>query len=469
MSRRSIPFVSVTSRAAARLVAKAAVVIALAAVGPAAATASAADWPQFRGPTGQGISYERGLPTDWSESENVRWKTPIAGEGWSSPVVANGRVWLTTSTAEFLSEEEMDRLRETKYAGYGSPQGLVMAARVSLGVVAVDLETGEVVHERTLAVVENPAPKHDLNSYASPTPVLFEGNRVVCHFGTFGTFCLDTDTAQTVWSRELRCDHSVGPGSSPVYVEGLVIVPCDGVDVQYVEALYWETGVTVWKTDRPPMKGDNFERYKAYSTPLLIPRGPGRGRGRELVIPAAQWICGYDVPTGTELWRVSTGMDFSTVPRPAFADGLVFAATGFTRPDLLAIDPCGTGDVTDTCVVWRADSQIPKMPSPVVAPAEGARVAVWTVGDRGVVTAHDAGNGKRVARFRLPGNFIASPLYADGRLYVSDRAATTFVVDPATGETVAKNDLPGEQLASLAVVDGGFLIRTDTSLYRVGR
>ncbi|MEM1062635.1 MAG: PQQ-binding-like beta-propeller repeat protein [Planctomycetota bacterium] len=427
------------------------------------------DWPRFRGPTGQGVSDATGLPVAWSESKNIAWKTPLAGVGWSSPVIADGRVWLTAARATMRSEAEMQRLRETKYADYGSTKGLVMASRVDFDVLAVDAATGEIVHEKTLFTALDPAPKHNLNSYASPTPVLFEGDRVVCHFGTYGTACLDTDTAEVVWTRRLECDHSVGPGSSPLYAEGLIVIPCDGVDTQYVEALYWETGVTVWKTPRPPMGGDNFEKFKAFSTPLLIPRGPGRGRGRELVITTAQWVCAYDVPTGTELWRVSTDLDFSTVPTPVFHDGLVYAATGFPRPRLFAIDPTGSGDVTASRVAWRATSQVPKMPSPVVAPAAGREAAVWLAGDKGVVTALDPATGENLDRFRLSGNFVASPLYADGRLYISNRDATTYVLDPATGDVLAENDLDGEQLASLAVADGAFFIRTDGFLYRVSK
>ena len=244
----------------------------LIAVAPAAPAAAQENWPEFRGPQADGTC-QRGIPLRWSETQNVVWKTPLPGRGWSTPVIWGRWLWMTTATDE------------------GRKQWALQ----------VDKQTGRLV--RQVLVFENPQPEpiNPLNSYASPSPVI-EPGRVYVHFGTYGTACLDSETGRILWTRrDLKLDHKEGPGSSPVLWRNLLIFHCDGMDVQYIVALDKRTGRTVWKTPRSvdlePFRPD-FR--KAYSTPLVVQTD----WGPVLVSTAAQAAYGYDPRTGQELWRL---------------------------------------------------------------------------------------------------------------------------------------------------------------------
>ena len=200
-------------------------------------------WPQFRGPAGNGHAVANSLPTTWSESENVQWKTPIPGRGWSSPVVWEDQVWLTTAT----------------------PDGRTLYA------ICLDLASGKIVHNRKLFDVEQPQDIHLTNSHASPTPVIEKG-RVYVHFGSYGTACLDTSDGSVIWERrDFPCNHWRGPGSSPILFEDLMIVHFDGYDYQYVVALDKKTGANRWKVDRAiDYQTDDGDFKKAFCTPTVI-------------------------------------------------------------------------------------------------------------------------------------------------------------------------------------------------------
>ena len=255
----------------------------------AAARVDAQDWPEFRGPTGQGHSNERGVPSEWSENKNIAWKTPVAGLGWSSPVVGGGLVWLTTATGE----------RE-----------------VSLRALAFDVATGrEVVNVEVfrLRALRELNPK---NSWASPTPIL-DGDRVYVHFGADGTAALTT-TGEIVWKTKFPYESQHGAGGSPVLFGDLLIFSCDGSDAAFVIALDKKTGKTRWKTNR------RSPADQAYTTPLVIRVGE-----RDQVISVGAFRVGaYDPATGKEIWRASYADGFSNVPRPVYGHGLVYVATG---------------------------------------------------------------------------------------------------------------------------------------------
>jgi outer membrane protein assembly factor BamB len=424
-----------------------------------AGVAMAADvWPQFRGPTGQGAALQQRLPLEWSESEGIKWKTSLPGRGWSSPVIGGGRIWVTTAEereadeaqrAEILKAVEKIAVRD-QMAAFGS---------VALKAIEVDLATGKVLREVKLFEPQTPPPIHQLNTYASPTPVLVEG-RLYCHFGTFGTACIDTESGAVVWRRELALQHIVGPGSSPVLYEDLLIITSDGGDRQYITALDAATGDTVWEKDRPPIREDEPDNRKAFSTPLLIEAG-GRPQA---VIPGAQWFVAYDPASGDELWRVDHGRGFSNVARPVFDGRFLFLNTGFGKPQLWAVRPDGTGDVTDTHVVWRETQQIPAMSSPALSSGR-----IYLVSDGGVASCLDAATGETLWRERMPGKYSASPLVGAGRVYFSSHdGRTTVVEDSAEYKVLARNELEGMLMASLAAVEGDLVLRTDSSLYRVG-
>ena len=380
-----------------------------------------ADWPEFRGPTGQGQSTETGLPLQWSESENIAWKVAIPGQGWSSPVVEGGEIWLTTAQEN------------------GSLQ--VLAIEAASGRVRQAIEVFR--HPRLPSI-------HNKNSYASPTPIL-ESDRVYVHFGTLGTAALSRD-GRILWTnQELRYEHRHGPGGSPALAGALLVISCDGTDRQYVVALDKNTGEIRWRKDRRV-------GAMAYTTPLVI-----ETEGREQVVSAGgNRAVSYDLKTGQALWWI--GYDgFSLITRPVFGHGLVYLTSGYNRAVLFAVRPDGRGDVSASHVAWRLDRGAPNTPSPLLVGDE-----IYVVSDRGIASCLDARSGKLHWRQRLSGSFSASPVYADGRIYFLNESGETSVVKPGTSfELLARNPLPGRTLASIAVAEGAIFLRTATHLYRI--
>ena len=411
-------------------------------------------WPQFRGPEGQGYSDATGLPLHWDESTNIAWKTPVVGKGWSSPVVADGKAWLTSATEVAASEEE----REAKNAKAPGKK-LEVARTITLWASEVDLGTGKLLQKIKLADVESPQPIHSLNSYASPSPVLDAG-RLYCHFGDYGTFCLDTTQGEVVWQKRIRLEHGVGPGSSPLLVDDLLVLTCDGMQTQFILALHTADGSKAWQAERPALRTDKPDFRKSFCTPLLI---DVHGE-RQLVIPGAQWCVAYAPRTGKEIWRVDHGEGFSIVPRPVFDGTHVFICTGYPATELVAIRVDGRGDVTETHVDWKASKQIPARPSPLV---HGDRI--YTVNDAGIAQCFETATGDRLWKKRIGGKFSASPLYVDGRIYFCSQEGRTTVIAPGDEyQEIAKNDLDGQLMASPVVVGSDLLLRTDSHLYRIG-
>lgn len=420
--------------------------------------ASAEEWPQFRGPDGSGVVADAELPLHWSETTGIRWKTAIPGRGWSSPVCADGKIWLTTAEERKLTDAEREALHK-KYGSHPLASVMESAASVSLSAVEIDGASGQVLRQVKLFDVENPQPIHGLNSYSSPTPILADG-KCFCHFGRYGTACFDVASGKVLWRRTLEIDHMVGPGSSPELVGDVLIIPCDGGDKQFVAALDAATGAVRWQVDRPPLRAPDADSRKAFCTPLAIEVG-----GRTMVvIPGAQWFVAYDPQSGDEIWRIDHGAGFSNVPRPVFDGKTAYLCTGFMRGQLWAVRPDGHGDVSDTHVEWKTTEQVPTMPSPVVV---GNRL--YMISDSGVASCLDAATGKNIWRERIGGNFSSSPLLGAGRVYfTSQDGRTTVVAASDKFEKLAENSLDGQLMASPAVVDGDLILRTDSHLYRVG-
>jgi outer membrane protein assembly factor BamB len=380
------------------------------------------DWPQFRGPTGQGVSAERNLPLSWSETKNVRWKVAIPGRGWSSPVIQGDRLWLTTATEEGRS----------------------------LRAIAVDVNTGAIQQNVEVFNLKSPKLMNQKNSFASPTPVI-DGDRVYLHFGAYGTACI-TQSGEIVWKTKLEYDNGQhGPGGSPIIYDDLLIVSCDGLESQYVVALDKATGKVRWKKTR--------ESYQAYTTPLVL----NLPDGDQVVSPGAFQAIAYEPRTGKEIWRVKYAEGFSNVPRPVFGHGLVFICTGFQEPSLLAVRPDGRGDVTKSKVAWKLDRAIPRTPSPILVGDE-----LYIVTDNGIATCIDAKTGAELWRARLGGNFSASPVYADGRIYFLSEEGESVVIAPGRQlKHLATNQIDGPTLASMAVSHNSIFIRSATHLYRI--
>jgi outer membrane protein assembly factor BamB len=382
----------------------------------------ATDWPQFRGPGGQGVSDEANVPLTWSETKNVRWKTAIPGRGWSSPVIQGDRIWLTTATEEGRS----------------------------LRAISVNVNTGAIEKNVEIFQLKSPKLLNMKNSFASPTPVL-EGDRVYLHFGAYGTACI-TQSGEIVWKTKLEYDNGQhGPGGSPIIYDDLLIVSCDGLEAQFVVALDKATGKVRWKKTR--------EGYQAYTTPLVV-NSPS---GDQVISPGAFQAIAYEPRTGKEIWRVKYAEGFSNVPRPVYGHGLVFICTGFQEPSLLAVQPDGHGDVTKSKIVWKLDRAIPRTPSPLLVGNE-----LYIVTDNGIATCIDAKTGEELWRARLGGNHSASPVYAGGRIYFLSEEGESVVIAPGRKlQHLATNQIDGPTLASMAISHSSIFIRSQTHLYRL--
>ncbi|HEY6399896.1 MAG TPA: PQQ-binding-like beta-propeller repeat protein [Blastocatellia bacterium] len=380
------------------------------------------DWPEFRGPTGQGHSDERGLPMVWSETKNVRWKVAIPGRGWSSPAIQGDRIWLTTATEEGKS----------------------------LRAISMDRNTGAIMQNVEVFRLKSLGNLNSKNSQASPTPIL-EGDRVYLHFGAFGTACLNQSGA-VVWKTRLDYDNGQhGPGGSPVIYDDLLIVSCDGQDTQFVIALDKLTGKVRWKKFR--------QGHQAYTTPLVV-RLPA---GDQVISPGAFRAVSYEPRTGKELWQVSYGDGFSNVPRPVYNNGLVYICTGFQQPSLLAVRLDGRGDVTKSHIKWTLKRGVSLTPSPLLVGDE-----LYMVSDNGIASCIDAKTGAPYWQVRLGGNHSASPIYADGRIYFLSEEGESVVIAPGKEfKELARNQIDGPTLASMAVSGGSIFVRSQTHLYRL--
>ena len=407
------------------------------------ALAARADWPEFRGPSGDGhVTGNAGLPLHWSETSNVKWKTEIPQEGICTPVVMNGQVWLTTATAD----------------GH------------DFFVICVDADSGKVRVNEKLFHNDNPESLGNgkgMNTYATPSGAI-EPGRVYVHFGKFGTACLDTSTSKVLWKRDdLPCRHYRGPSSSVVLFENLVILTMDGADLQYVVALDKKNGKTVWKTNRsakwndenvPGQMAKDGDLRKAHSTPLIVTVA-----GKPHMISAgAKAAYGYDPRDGREIWRVDHE-DYSVAPRPVFENGLAFIVTGFNKRELWAVKTDMTGDVTDSAIVWKLKKGVGKYASPILVDG-----LLYTASDESFITCLEATTGQTVWTERVGGKYAASPIYGDGRLYFFSQQGPTLVVKPGrTLNVLATNTLAAGCMASPAADGKSLYVRTKTHLYRI--
>ncbi|MFM8357870.1 MAG: PQQ-binding-like beta-propeller repeat protein [Verrucomicrobiota bacterium] len=413
--------------------------------------AEESDWPQFRGPRGDGTSTAPRVPLTWSETGHVTWRAPVPGKAWSSPVVWGGQVWVTTATED---------------------------AR-QLSVFCLDRATGKVVHQRLLYSVEKPQFVHKFNSAASPTPAI-EAGRVYVTFGSPGTACLDTATARVLWEREdLACNHYRGAGSSPVIHGDLLLLNFDGSDQQYVVALDKRTGKTVWETRRsidfkdlgPDGKPDSEGDWrKAFATPHVVELD-----GRlQLLSQGAKALYAYDPLTGRELWRVEERTSHSGGTRPVVGHGLVFVPTGWASGQVLAIRPGRDGQVLDAnaeapagspglAIAWKTRRNVPKKPSLVLSGD-----LLFGIDDNGVATGWEAKTGAVVWNERIGGNYSASPVLAAGRLYFcSEEGKTTVVAADRTFRKLAENQLGDGFMASPAIAGQSLFLRSRSMVYRV--
>ena len=397
-------------------------------------TLLAADWPQFRGPGGQGHTEAANLPTEWSATKNVVWKQDIPGSGWSSPVVVGGKVFLTSAVPIDDSKD------------------------LSLRALCLDAASGKILwNNEVFRQVANDAPRiHGKNSHASPTPVV-EGGRLYVHFGHQGTACLDL-AGKILWTnRELKYAPVHGNGGSPVLADGLLVFSTDGANARQVIALDAKTGKLKWRTKRTGTSSQPF----SFSTPLVI-EVAGK---KQVISPASGMVGAYDLTTGAEVWKVRyTG--YSVIPRPVFGHGMVFLSTGYDSASVVAIKADGKGDVTDTHIAWTLKDGAPHTPSLLLVGEE-----LFMSSDGGFASGVDAKKGTVHWKKRLGGNgYSASPIYADGKVwFLSEDGVGTVVKASTTYEQVARNPLGERTLASYAAIDGALFLRSESRLYRMGK
>ncbi|MCA9213874.1 MAG: PQQ-like beta-propeller repeat protein, partial [Planctomycetales bacterium] len=337
-------------------------------------------WPEFRGPGAQGISTAKNVPVEWS-IESPAWKTDLPGNGWSSPVVLNGRIYVTAA----VPEGQEDVSSESKYSKKTSTS-------YSLQTTCFDYESGENLWTTKVSDVPPETSIHPKNSHASPTPIV-TNDRVFVHFGTFGTAALDHE-GEIVWSTKIDYKPVHGSGGSPVLFEDLLILNCDGSENPFVIALEAATGEERWRTGRPDVEGT--QRF-SFSTPLLV-----EVEGQtQLISAGSHVVCGYDPRSGDQLWEVHYPNRWSIVPRPVFSDGIVLICTGYEGPaELLAINPAGRGNITETHILWRAKKFVPHNPSPIIH--EGF---VYTIDDDGIAACRQLKTGDLIWKERLGGNY----------------------------------------------------------------
>lgn len=392
-------------------------------------------WPDFRGPTGQGHAEPRDLPLTWSDSEHIAWKVPVPGAGWSSPVIDGNDIWLTTAT------ESGKNVRA----------------------VCFNRQTGKIaILSKALFEIDKRMKVLAKNGHASPSP-LIDGERVFVHFGAHGTACLDRQ-GNVVWKRVLPYYHHHGPGASPVLAGDTLVVVCDGFtgpfydkhvregvdNPQFVVGLDVATGEIRWKTSRPGRH--------SYCTPLVI-EVAGR---QQVVCPGGDKVWAYDPADGTELWSCKYE-GYSVVPRPVFAQGLIFVCTGYDTASLLAIREGGSGDITYSHVAWRLAQGIPFISSPI---AVGDHL--YFVHDTGILNCVELQTGRIVYKQRLGGHFASSPIVVGDRLYVASEEGVVHVVRPGPQfEELARNQLKAKFLASPAVAGNRLYLRSEKHLYCV--
>jgi outer membrane protein assembly factor BamB len=324
---------------------------------------------------------------------------------------------------------------------------------LSLRAMALDDKSGKVIWDREIRAVDKAPSIHKKNSHASPTPIVHDG-AVFVHFGTLGTARLNASNGEIKWlCNEIVYPPHHGSGGSPVLYDGKLAIVCDGSSDPFVVAVDAETGKIAWKTPRSVDARVKFSF--ATATVATVDGKP------QVLAPGSDHLAGYDLSSGAELWKVkATG--WSVVPQPALGHGLVFYNHDYDNPEMLAVKLGGSGDVTDSNIVWRMKVGAPSTPSPLVIGDD-----LYFVSDKGIASCVNAKTGDRYWMQRLGGNFSASPVYANGKiLFLNEIGLATWVEPGHEFKSLGENELPGRTLATPAFSNGAMYLRTDETLYK---
>lgn len=398
------------------------------------------DWPRFRGPTEDGHAKVKSIPLKWSATENVKWKVPVPGKGWSSPVLSDGRVYLTTAYAQGDNQDAAGVKRE-------------------LRVLCFDAENGKTVWDtKVFDQKASSRPIHQKNSHASPTPII-ENGKVYVHFGHMGTACLDLK-GEIVWAnKELGYNPVHGNGGTPIVVGDLLIFSADAGTDPFIVALYKKNGKVAWKK---PRSETPQSRKFSFSTPTLINMG---GRS-QIISPASGAVFSYDPKTGEELWSVNYG-GWSVIPKPGVYKNMIFVGTGYERAHLLGIrvDEKSKGNVTDSHIEWEITKRAPNTPSFMIVDD-----LLYFISDGGIATCVDPMTGEVIWQERAAGPMSASPVHSNGKIYFLDEQGKSTVIRAGRKfEVLATNSINERTLASYAIGEGAIYIRSLNNLYRIGK
>jgi len=399
------------------------------------------NWTHFRGNNLNGIAVTENVPLKLDDT-SIKWKTKIHDNGYSSPVVYNNQIWVTTA----------------------KPDGKELYA------VCTDFQTGKIIYDIKVFTPDKVEGKHSINTYASPTPCIEKGF-VYVHYGSNGTACINTANGLIVWKRtDFKCKHVQGPASSPVIYKKLLILHFEGVDVRYIVALDKSNGKLIWKSDRPAGPYESLSEIgrKAYITPILI-----NVKGSDMLISNGSAVCiAYDPNNGKEIWRVVDGAE-STIAMPFTEKGIVFwysgymlSAAGTKFTELLAVNPDGNGDITGTNVLWkkRDEQSQNQLLTPVIKDG-----LIYTVTTRNNLMCIDAPTGKEIWSTHVTSDYNASPIYVNGNIWFFSVKGEVLVIKAGRKyEVVAQNQMDSGIWATPAILRNSVIMRTQKYLYRIG-
>jgi outer membrane protein assembly factor BamB len=417
----------------------------------------AANWPQWRGPDGSGISTEKNLPAEWSATKNIKWKTPIAGRGHSSPIVWGSRIFLTTA----VEGEVVPGAKAVKHMNEGKeflhPDSVGADRKHTFKVVALNRDSGKILWESVAWEGTPYDNRHRKSSYAASTPAT-DGKLVYAFFGTEGLYAYDFN-GKLAWKAQLGnlATVGMGTGTSPILYEKLVIVQCDedNGESSFIVALDKTTGKEVWRTPR--------KVQVSWSTPLMV----RTAKRSELIASGTEFVISYDPATGKELWR-HKGVESNAIPSPVANSEMVFLVAGFPAKIAMAIRLGGSGDLTGTpSAPWKYAKGTAYVPSPILY---GDYLYLTT--DRGILTCIDAKTGEvkyEGGRIPIPATFTASPVAFEGKILMTSEDGDTFIVKAGPNhEILATNSLGEAVYASPAIADGRIFIRGEKNLYCIG-